>query len=93
MIANILQNLTQSGGSGAAFMTTGGGFPMAVGGPGGGGGGAAGGNVFGFPMNMFQIHGNPGTAARNLSKWDKTQTVFQGLAKPTRTLCPVGGRP
>ena len=58
MIANILQNLTQSGssgggGGGGAFLT--GGIPITVGG--------AGGAMGGFPMNMFQIHGNPGDYA------------------------------
>lgn len=55
MIASILQNLTGGGGGGAAFMT--GGIPIAVGEGGGGG------NLFGLPMNMFQIHGNPGDYA------------------------------
>lgn len=55
MIANILQNLTQSGPVTGAFMN--GAIPISVGGT---GGGAMGG---GFPMNMFQIHGNPGDYA------------------------------
>jgi len=53
MIANILQNLTQGGGGGGGTFL--GGIPITVGGPGGAMGG--------FPMNMFQIHGNPGDYA------------------------------
>jgi len=54
MIANILQNLTQSGPVTGAFMN--GAIPISV-------GGAGGGAIGGFPMNMFQIHGNPGDYA------------------------------
>jgi len=57
MIANILQNLTQSGPVTGAFVN--GAIPISVGGPGSGPMGAMG----GFPMNMFQIHGNPGDYA------------------------------
>lgn len=54
MIANILQNLTQSGSVTGGFMN--GAIPISV-------GGAGGGAMGGFPMNMFQIHGNPGDYA------------------------------
>jgi len=55
MIANILQNLTQAGGAGGGGTFVNGGIPISIGG--------AGGAVGGFPMNMFQIHGNPGDYA------------------------------